>query len=37
MTWIAIDTSHHLAWVEGEIEAFGLKISTPGQYADSCR
>ncbi|HHT8992542.1 TPA: beta family protein [Burkholderia cenocepacia] len=34
-TWIAIDTSHHLAWVVAEIEEFELKIAASGTHADS--
>jgi hypothetical protein len=32
-TWIAIDTSHHLAWVIAEVEEFEHKISTT--YTDA--
>lgn len=32
-TWIAIDTSHHLAWVVAEVEEFELKIAAHGQRA----
>jgi len=34
-TWIAIDTSHHLAWVVAEVEEFELKISASGERASS--